>query len=155
MLFFFSTVLRAVVVQEHKCVTVNATGCGLNPHSRKWNIYWNFYFISSLWCRRWDPSFNTQCLNSAENRERSLTTKFPLPTLQCAGYSVKLLLLNINIINKLTQHTLYLKKMYIYYALYLLLLLLGVYNWNRVQCYLHLVNVCVLYILVIVCSFNI
>ena len=26
-----------------QCLTVNATGCGFKPHSRKWNIYSNLY----------------------------------------------------------------------------------------------------------------
>ena len=33
-----------VVAQEHQCVTVNATGCGLDSDSTKWNIYLNFLF---------------------------------------------------------------------------------------------------------------
>ena len=36
---------------EEQSVTVNATGCGFNPHSKKLNIYLNLYSISSLWCR--------------------------------------------------------------------------------------------------------
>ena len=60
-------------------VTVKPTGCGFDPHSRRWNIYLNLYFHSSLWCRgqarRWVLPLNTQCLqNSAESGERSVLT---------------------------------------------------------------------------------
>ena len=34
--------LKPVVAQGH---TVNATGCGFDPHSKKWNIYLNLYFL--------------------------------------------------------------------------------------------------------------
>ena len=49
-------------------VIVKSTGCGLDPHSRKWNIYLNlyFHFFTHLWsqgkARRWIPPFNTQCI---------------------------------------------------------------------------------------------
>ena len=78
---------------------VNATGCGFHPHSRKWNIYLNLYFhffalvsrqraaLSSATEHAIPPEFSgmwrTECLN----------TRFHLPTLLYAGYSVKLIYL--------------------------------------------------------------
>ena len=78
-------------------VTVKPTGCGFDPHSRRWNIYLNLYFhffalvsrlsaaLSSATQHTMSPEFGrkwgTECLN----------TRFPLPTLLCAGYSVKLI----------------------------------------------------------------
>ena len=35
--------MRPVVAQGHNCVTVNATGCGFDPHSSKLNMYLNVY----------------------------------------------------------------------------------------------------------------
>ena len=77
-------------------VSVKLTGCGFDPHSRRWNIYLNLYFhffalvsrlsaaLSSATQHAMPPEFGrkwgTQCHN----------TKFPLPTLLHAGYSVKL-----------------------------------------------------------------
>ena len=73
-----------------------STGCGFDPHSRRWNIYLNLYFhffalvsrlsaaLSSAPQHAMPPEFGrkwgTECLN----------TRFPLPILLSAGYSVKL-----------------------------------------------------------------
>ena len=78
-------------------VTVKPTGCGFDPHSRRWNIYLNLYLhffalvsrqsavLSSATQHTMPPEFGrkwgTECLN----------TRFPLPTLLCAGYSMKLI----------------------------------------------------------------
>ena len=78
-------------------VTAKPTGCGFDPHSRRWNIYLNLYFhffalmsrlsaaLSSATQHAMPPEFGrkwgTECLN----------TRFPLPTLLCAGNSVKLI----------------------------------------------------------------
>ena len=80
-------------------VTINPTGCGFEPHSRRWNIYLNVYFhffalvsrssaaLSSVTQHAMPPElgrkWGTECLN----------IRFPLPTLLCAGYSVKLIYL--------------------------------------------------------------
>ena len=49
---------------EAQSVTAKSTGCGLDLHSRKLNIYLHLYF-----------HFNTQCLqSSAESWERSILT---------------------------------------------------------------------------------
>ena len=72
------------------------TGCGFDPQSRRWNIYLNLYFhffalvsrtsaaLSSATQHAMPPKYGrkwgTECLN----------TRFPLPPLQCAGYSVKI-----------------------------------------------------------------
>ena len=80
-----------------RSVTVKSTGCGFDPHSRRWIIYLNLCFhffalvsrlsaaVSSASQYAMPPEFGkkrgTECLN----------TRFPLPTLLCAGYSVKLI----------------------------------------------------------------
>ena len=74
-----------------------STGCGFDPHSRRCYIYLNLYFhffalvsrqsasLSSATQHAMPPEFGrksgTECLN----------TRFPLPTLLCAGYRVKLI----------------------------------------------------------------
>ena len=85
---------------EAQSVTVKSTGCGFDPHSRRYrerNIYLNLYFhffalvsrlsaaLSSATQHAMPPEFGrkwgTECLN----------TRSPLPTLLFAGYSVKLI----------------------------------------------------------------
>ena len=56
-------------------LNVKSNGCGFDHHSRKLNIYLNLYF-----------HFTTECFN----------TRFPLPSLLCVGYSVKLRLTSIS-----------------------------------------------------------
>ena len=65
-------------------VTVKLTDCGFNPQSSRWNNYLYLYFhffaqhaVPPEFGRKW----GTECL----------TTKFLLPTLLWAGYSVKLI----------------------------------------------------------------
>ena len=79
-------------------VTVKPTGCGFDPHPRRWNIYLNLYFhffalvsrqsavLSSATQHAMPPEFGrkwgTECPN----------TIFSLSTLLCAaGYSVKVI----------------------------------------------------------------
>ena len=78
-------------------MTVKPTGCEFDPHSRRRNINLNLdlhFFalvsgqsaaLSSAIQHAMPPEFGRkwgkECLN----------TKFPLPTLLCAGYSVKLI----------------------------------------------------------------
>ena len=82
------------------------TGCGFDPHSRRWNIYLNLYFhffplvsrtsaaLSFAPQHAMPPEFSrkwaTECIN----------TRFPLPTLLCAGHSVKLIIKNNYSLNK-------------------------------------------------------
>ena len=84
--------LRPVVAQGDMYATVNATGCGFDSQSRKWNIYLNLYFhFYGL------VSSRSAALSSAIQRamplssDKCLNTRFPVPTLLCAGYSVKLI----------------------------------------------------------------
>ena len=88
--------LRPVVAQGTKCAC-KFTGCGFDPHSRNEIFIYIYIFISSLGCRGESAALSfaiqyamppeiggkwgTECLN----------TRFPLPTLLCAGYSVKLI----------------------------------------------------------------
>ena len=77
--------IRPVVMQGHKCLTVNATVCGFDLHSRK-NYLFNS-FISSL--------NSAHCLDTTSRQKAELSfvtqhAKFSLPTLLYAGYSVKL-----------------------------------------------------------------
>ena len=80
-------------------MTVKSTGCEFDPHSRRRNIYLNLYFhffalvsrtgaaLSSATQHAMPPEFGrkwgTECLN----------TRFPLPTMLCAGNSGKLIYL--------------------------------------------------------------
>ena len=91
---------RPDVAPGHKCGTINATDCGLDPHSTKWNIYLNLYShffalvlrqSAALSATQRGQPINTQChQNSAENGEHCLNTRFLL----CAGNSVKLIFIN-------------------------------------------------------------
>ena len=81
-------------------VTVNAIGCRFDSHSTKWNIYLNLYFhfftlvsmqnaaLSSVTQHAMPTGLRlnwvTECLNA----------RFPLPTLLCAGYNMKLIWFN-------------------------------------------------------------
>ena len=78
-------------------INSKSTGCGFDPHSRKWHIYLHLYIhffplvasqstaLSSATQHAIPPKFKrkweTECLN----------TRFYLLTLLCAGYSVKLI----------------------------------------------------------------
>ena len=89
------------MAQGHK-VCIKPTGCGFDPHSRRLNIYLNLYFhffalvsrqsavLGSATQHAMPPEFSrkwqTECLN----------TRFPLTTLLCAGYSVKLNWIELN-----------------------------------------------------------
>ena len=57
--------MRPVVEQGHKRVTVKATGCGFGAHFRKWNVkYFYFFALATV------PPFNKQCLRySAKSGE--------------------------------------------------------------------------------------
>ena len=73
-----------------------STGCGFDPHSRKWNIYLHLYiFISSLWCRGkargWVPTLNMTQELSGKWETECLNSRFPLPILLCTGYRVKMI----------------------------------------------------------------
>ena len=63
--------LRLVVAQEYKCVTVNATGCRFDPHSRKCNIYLNlnFYFSALVSGQSAALCFITQYAASKSRRK--------------------------------------------------------------------------------------
>ena len=98
-LFSGSTDIYIILLNKKKLrpVVAQRTGCGFDPHSRRWNIYLNLYLhffapvsrlsaaLSSAIQRAMPLEFGrkwgTECLN----------TKCPLPTLLCAGYSVKLI----------------------------------------------------------------
>ena len=92
--FYFIIYLEASRRAAARDVTVKPTGCEFDPHSRRWYIYLNLYFhffalvsrlsaaLSSATQHPMPPEFGrkwgTECVN----------TRFPLPTLLCAGYSV-------------------------------------------------------------------
>ena len=101
--YYFLEASRGARAQS---VTVKSIGCGFDTHSRKWNIYLHLYFhffalvsrqstaLSSAIQHAIPPAlggrWGTECLN----------TRFPLPTLLCAGYSVKLLFINFYVFEK-------------------------------------------------------
>ena len=81
-------------------MTVESTGCGFDPNSRKRNIYLNLYFhFFALKSEvKSGVEFRHSTRNTSQIRQKVgngvsylLTyTRFPLPTLLTAGYSVKL-----------------------------------------------------------------
>ena len=108
----YSKAVRKIVVIEWKFVfwfsifmikesmTVKLTGCGFDPHSWRWKIYLHLYFYFFALVSR-----HSAALSSASQHAISpdlggmwgtkcLNTRFPLPTLLCAGYSVKLIDMN-------------------------------------------------------------
>ena len=70
------------------------TGCGFDPHMRKQNIYLHLYFhFFALVLRRGVEFQHAMPPDSGGKWETEyLTIGFPLSTLLCAGYSVKLIL---------------------------------------------------------------
>ena len=74
-------------------VTVKLTGCGFDPHSTIWNIYLNLYFHFFALVSRQSAALSsaTQHTMPPESGRKwgmeYLNTRFPLPTLLCAGYS--------------------------------------------------------------------
>ena len=78
-------------------VSINATVCGFDSHSRKWIILLNVYFHFFALVSRQSAalSFATQHAMPSELGGKWGTecpnTRFSLLTLLCAGYSVKLI----------------------------------------------------------------
>ena len=84
--------------RKSQSVIVKPTGCGFDPHLRRWNIYLNLYFHFFALVSRQSAALNsgTQHAMPPEFGRKwgteCLITKVPLPTLLGAGYSVKLIL---------------------------------------------------------------
>ena len=82
-------------------VTVKPTGCGFDPHSKRWNIYLNLYFHFFALVSRWSAALSAVTQHAMPPDfgrkwgKECLNTRSPLPTLLCAGYSVKLIYLFI------------------------------------------------------------
>ena len=78
-------------------VTVRLTGCAFDPHSKRWNIYLNLYFHFLALVSRQSAVLNsaTQHAMPLESGRKwgteCFNTRFLLPTLLCAWYSVKLI----------------------------------------------------------------
>ena len=103
-------------------MTAKPTGCGFDPHSRRWNIYLNLYFeyitiylilVSRLtvalssatqhaMCPEFGRKWETECLN----------TRFPLPTEMYARYSVKLVYFDL--INSIISFQLIIRSNYLW-----------------------------------------
>ena len=72
-------------------VPLKPTGCGFDPHSRKWNIYLNLYFYFFAPVSRQSAALSSATQHAMLpklGRKRGtecLNTKFPLPTLLCAS----------------------------------------------------------------------
>ena len=95
LLNFFFEASRGTGAQS---VNEKSTGCRFDPHSRKWNIYLHLYFHFFALVSRKSAVLSsvTQYATPPELGEKwgttvCLNTRFPLPTLLCAGYSVKLI----------------------------------------------------------------
>ena len=84
-------ILRPVVAQRHKCVTVNVTGCGYDPHSRKGNIYFNFYFLFIALESRQSATLRSATVHAmppelgGKYETKCFNTRFPLLTLVFVG----------------------------------------------------------------------
>ena len=79
-----------------RSVTVKTTGCGFDPYSRRCNIYLNLYFHFLALVSRLSAALTQRAMPSKFGRKwvtECLNTRFPLNTLLCAGYSVKLIYL--------------------------------------------------------------
>ena len=78
-------------------VTVKPTSCGFEPHSRRWNIYLNLYFHFFALVSRQSAALSSATQHAMPSEfgrklgTECLNTRFPLPNLLCAGYSVKLI----------------------------------------------------------------
>ena len=80
---------RSVVYQS-----VTSTGCEFGPHSSKINIYLHLYFHFLRPGVEAKRSVEFRQRKTSRNRRKGtecLNTRFPLPTLLCAGYIVKLI----------------------------------------------------------------
>ena len=89
---FFNISDRPVVAQGHKVWLY-----WFDPHSRKWNIYLHlyFHFFALVFRQKRGASSATQHAMppelGGEWETECLNTRLPMPTLLCAGYSVKLI----------------------------------------------------------------
>ena len=84
------------VTQEHSCVILNANGCGFDSRSRKLSIKY-FHFFSLVSRQSVALIAATQNAMAAEYgvkwETEWLSSRFPLPTLLCAEYSMTLVYL--------------------------------------------------------------
>ena len=77
--------------------TVKLTGCGFDPHSQKLNIYLHFYFHFLAVVQRQSAALSSTPQHGMPPELGGkwglefLNTEFLLPTLLCAGHSVKLI----------------------------------------------------------------
>ena len=105
---FIKVLLMSSCGLAAQSVSVKPTGCGFDPHSKRWNIYLNLYFHFFALVSR-----QSTTLSSATQHEmppeigrkwetERLSTRFPLLTLLCAGFSVKL---TSNLGNSWSVHT--------------------------------------------------
>ena len=92
-------------------MTLKSTGCGFDPPLEEINkLIFTFIFLflrSGVEAKR-DVEFRHSTRNASRIRQKVgtefLNTRFPLPTLLCAGYSVKLIfLLNEGQIRKIAM----------------------------------------------------
>ena len=78
-------------------MTVKPTGCGFDPHSRRWNIYLNLYYHFFVMVSRQSAALSSatqHAMPSDSGRKwgtECLNIMLPPPTLLCAGYSMKLI----------------------------------------------------------------
>ena len=86
---------------EAQSVTRKSTGCGFDSHSRKWNLYLHLYLNFFALVSRQSAALNSTTQHTMPPElggkwgTECLNTRFPLPSLLCAGYSVKLIYLFI------------------------------------------------------------
>ena len=78
-------------------VTVKSNGCEFDPHSKKLNIYLHLYVHFFALVSRQSAALSSATQHAMPSElggkwgTEWLNTRFPLPTLLCAEYSVKLI----------------------------------------------------------------
>ena len=97
LVFIYINMIEASRSAGAQSVTEKSTGCGFDPHSRKLNIYLHLYFHFFALVSRQNAELSSAIQHvmptelGGKWKTECLKTRFPLPTLLYAGYSVKLM----------------------------------------------------------------
>ena len=91
------------VVAQRQSVTVKPIAYGFDPHSKRLNIYLNLYFHFFALVSRQSTALSTATQHAMLPDLSGMwgtvySTGFPLPSLLCAGFSVKLILIPFSLL---------------------------------------------------------